>query len=83
MSGYLIRLVMRGRETSETQSMQPFVRTTSPVAERDQRIGMVGFEGFELGEASLPKQAQKPELSRGTFFNRQCHPVSRRPVRQG
>jgi hypothetical protein len=33
--------------------MQPLVRSTSPVAERDQRIGMIGFEGFELGESSL------------------------------
>ena len=53
MSGYLMRLVMRGRETSEAQSIQPFVRSTSLVAERDQRIGMMGFEGFEFGEASV------------------------------
>lgn len=53
MSGYLMRLAMRGHETSEAQSMQPFVRTTSPVAERDQRIGMMGFEGFEPGETSF------------------------------
>jgi hypothetical protein len=30
-----------------------FVRTTSPVAEHDQRIGMMRFEGFEFGEASV------------------------------
>jgi hypothetical protein len=33
--------------------MQPFVRTTSPVAEHDQRIGMMRLEGFEFGEASV------------------------------
>ena len=29
--------------------MQPFVRSTSPIAEQDQRIGMRGMEGFEFG----------------------------------
>ena len=53
MSGYLMRLVMRGRAAGEAQPLQPFVRSTSPVAERDQRIGMIGFEGFEFGEASV------------------------------
>lgn len=48
-----MRLVMRGRETSEAQPIQPFVRTTSPVAEHDQRIGMMRLEGFEFGEASV------------------------------
>jgi hypothetical protein len=31
--------------------MQPFVRSNSPVAERDQRIGMTGFEEFKFGES--------------------------------
>lgn len=53
VSGYLMRLVTRGRVAAEGQSMQPLVRSTSPVAERDQRIGMMGFEGFDLGESSL------------------------------
>lgn len=48
-----MRLVTRGRVAAGGQSMQPFVRSTSPVAERDQRIGMMGFEGFDLGESSL------------------------------
>jgi hypothetical protein len=49
MSGYLMRLVTR---TPMGRSMQPFVRSTSPVAERDQRIGMTGFEGFELDDST-------------------------------
>jgi hypothetical protein len=53
VSGYLMRLAMRGRETSEVQCIQPFVRTTSPVAQHDQRIGMMRFAGFEFGEASV------------------------------
>lgn len=64
MSGYLMRLVMRGRETSGAQSMQPVVRTTSPVAERDQRIGMMGFEGFELGEASFAEPGSEAGAER-------------------
>ena len=52
MSGYLMRLVMRGRAAGEARPLQPFVRSTSPIAERDQRIGMMDFEGVELGEAS-------------------------------
>jgi|GEM_PF-3097553 len=56
MSGYLMRLTLRGRVAGEAQSLQPFVRSASPVAERDQRIGMTGFEGFEFGEA-LPAKA--------------------------
>jgi hypothetical protein len=35
------------------QSMQPSVRSTSPIAEHDQRTGMMGFEGFEPGDASF------------------------------
>ena len=61
MSGYLMRLVMRGRAASEAQSIQPFVRSTSPVAERDQRIGMMGLEGFEFGAASLAEAGSEQE----------------------
>ena len=61
MSGYLMRLVTRGRETS-AQPVQPFVRSTSPVAERDQRIGMMGFEGFEFGEAGLETGAEQGDI---------------------
>ncbi len=53
VSGYLMRLVTRGRAAAEGQSVQPLVRSTSPIAERDQRVGMMGFEGVDLGESSL------------------------------
>jgi hypothetical protein len=68
MSRYLMRLVMRGREISEAQSMQPFVRTTSPVAEHDQRIGMMGFEGFEPGEASLAEAGLETGAEQGDML---------------
>ena len=51
MSSYLNRLAKRGQVTSEPQVLQPFVRSTSPIAEQDQRIGMAGFEDIEFGVA--------------------------------
>lgn len=69
MSGYLMRLATRGRETSEMQSMQPFVRTSSPVAEHDQRIGMTGFEGFEPGEASFADVGSEAGAEQGNILH--------------
>lgn len=70
MSGYLMRLVLRTRAAGATQPLQPFVRSASPIAELDQRIGIPGFEklnashsspvetasaaGFEYGEVLQP-----------------------------
>jgi hypothetical protein len=42
--------------------MQPFVRSTSPVAERDQRIGMTGFEEFKFGESPFATADSEAEL---------------------
>ena len=69
MSGYLDRLVSRSRGAGEVQPLQPFVRSASPVAERDQRIGMTGFQGFEFGEpllaeadsGAVPERADPPQ----------------------
>jgi hypothetical protein len=44
--------------------MQPFVRSTSPVAERDQRIGMTGFEEFEFGESPFATADSEAELEK-------------------
>lgn len=62
MSGYLMRLIMRTRASGAGQLMQPSVRSTSPVAERDQRIGMMGMEGFEFGESSFAEVASEAGL---------------------
>ena len=42
--------------------MQPFVRSTSPVAEHDQRIGMTDFEEFEFGESPFATADSEAEL---------------------
>ena len=67
MSRHLTRLATRGRETSEMQSMQPFVRSTSPIAEHDQRTGMMGFEGFEPGEA-FAEVSSEPGAEQGDIL---------------
>ena len=76
MSGYLMRLVMRGRGIHEAQSMQPFVRTTSPVVERDQRIGMMSLAGFELGETSFPAWGSEARAEQGDMLQPQVPPSS-------
>jgi hypothetical protein len=62
MSEYLKRLVTR---TRMVQPMQPFVRSTSPVAERDQRIGMTDFEGFELDDPASARSDSEPGFEQG------------------
>lgn len=53
MSGYLSRMATRTQAGGRESSLQPIVRSASPIAERDQRIGMAGFDGFEFGGPSL------------------------------
>src|SRR5918992_6226009 len=53
---------MRTRAAGEAQSMQPLVRSTSPVAEHDQRIGMTDFEEFEFGESPFATADSEAEL---------------------
>jgi len=62
VSGYLMRSIMRTRAADAGQLMQPFVRSTSPVAEQDQRIGMMGMEGFEFGASSFAEVASEAGL---------------------
>ena len=64
MSGYLMRLAMRGHETSEAQSMQPFVRTTSPVAERD--LPLAAAAERLRGKPGRPRKAPAGHTSRHT-----------------
>jgi hypothetical protein len=53
MSDYLMRVLGRARGGDEAQPLQPFLRSTSPIAEHDQRIGMSGFDGDGGGDTSL------------------------------
>jgi len=59
VNGYLMRVIMRTRAATAGQCMQPFVRSTSPVAEWDQRIGMMGVEGVEFDESLLSEAASE------------------------
>lgn len=76
MSGYLQRLVARVRPTPES-SVQPFVHTRSPIAARDQRIGLPGFEAAA---------ANSPEATGGQEIHGAARPVAARawshPLRQ-
>lgn len=51
MSGYLSRLVMRSQPLRTAPTLRPFVRSKSPIAEQDQRLGV---DGFDTAGASLP-----------------------------
>jgi len=62
VSGYLMRLIRRTRAAEAGQCMQPLVRSTSPVAEWDQRIGMMDVEGMEFDESSLTAAALETGL---------------------
>lgn len=44
MSGYLSRLVMRSQTNQLASPLQPFIRSTSPIAQQDQRLGLSGYE---------------------------------------
>lgn len=53
MSDYLTRLAMRNREGEDLHPLRPFVRSTSPIAEHDQRVGMADPDDFERVGAPL------------------------------
>jgi hypothetical protein len=57
VSEYLSRLATRARVSNERQLLRPFVRSTSPIAAHDQRIGMAAAEGFKTVGAS-PDQSR-------------------------
>jgi hypothetical protein len=59
MSRYLSRLITRSQSKAESQPLRPFVRSTSPIAEQDQRLGVAGFEAADT--AMLPH----PEINTG------------------
>ncbi|HEX5732110.1 MAG TPA: hypothetical protein VF131_04665 [Blastocatellia bacterium] len=52
MSGYLKRLAARSLGDSQSATVLPVVRSRSPIAEEDQRIGTPGFGRPGFGDAS-------------------------------
>ena len=51
MNGYLKRLATRGGVESTATGVRPLVRSRSPIAAQDQRIGMPGFGSPSLDQA--------------------------------
>jgi hypothetical protein len=64
MSGYLNRLIMRAQSAHESQFLRPSVRSTSPIAEHDQRLGVAGFENIEHGVSLLADVSTDQELGK-------------------
>ena len=77
MSGYLKRLATRSLADSQSATVLPLVRSRSPIADEDQRIGTPGFggPGFEndasldatLDDASTPAAIPSLQISRPTL----------------
>jgi hypothetical protein len=68
VSEYLSRLATRARERDETQLLRPFVRSSSPIAAHDQRIGMAVAEGFEtVGAPPDQSRSESATASLGEF----------------
>lgn len=71
---YLNRLIRRTQGADQPQSLQPFVRSTSPIAEQDQRLGMANFDnsvfpvtevgtGQDWREIEEGKETVTPEIT--------------------
>ena len=68
MSEYLTRLVTRARESDARQLLRPSVRSSSPIAAHDQRIGMTVAESFEsVGAPPDPTRSEGATGSLGEF----------------
>lgn len=63
MSGYLQRLIQRTPAAISTQPLSPFVRSASPIAEQDQRLGVRGFESADLSRSIAPTDPDAPPLT--------------------
>jgi hypothetical protein len=74
MSGYLSRLITRSQSKAESQPLRPFVRSTSPIAEQDQRLGVAGFETVDT--AMLPQ----PEINTGDLTPTEGAPTVATPA---
>ena len=53
MSDYLTRLATRSREGEDLHPLRPSVRSTSPIVEHDQRVGMTDADDLERVGAAL------------------------------
>ncbi len=62
MSGYLNRLIRRTQAANESQFLRPFVRSMSPSAEHDQRLGVPGFEDAENSISTLADAGTDQDL---------------------
>lgn len=60
MSGYLTRVAMRAQSAHRGAEVAPLVRSTSPVVDHDQRLGVEGFEGVE--PTFVPGDEREPML---------------------
>jgi hypothetical protein len=54
MTGYLGRLISHTTSQVDESRLQPALRSQSPIAEMDQRIGLAGFEGLTPGSGPVP-----------------------------
>ena len=53
MDGYLMRLV---NPNIAPARVQPVIRSASPIAQEDQRVGMSGFDTISMQASSLPDE---------------------------
>jgi hypothetical protein len=74
VSGYLTRLATRVHGSDERQLLRPSARSSSPIAEHDQRIGMAGSEGFELVGAPPDQTRSEVEGEQLAEFQSQSRP---------
>jgi hypothetical protein len=75
VSAYLSRLLARGRPADGTGSLQPFVRSRSPIAEHDQRIGIPGLEAIGT-DGSSPDEARTEPMPPQRTMPEPLPPVS-------
>lgn len=71
MSDYLTRLATRNREGEDLHPLRPFVRSTSPIAEHDQRVGMTDTDDLERMGAPLDSAVHEdPSRAEGEVTTR-------------
>lgn len=69
MSTYLSRLATRGCPTGGAVALKPFIRSRSPIADRDQRIGVAGMEGVGSNlSSSLDEAHTEPAPPPGAMY---------------
>lgn len=63
MSGYLTRLIPRERKSGEAPPLLPVVRSVSPIARHDQRIGALEVESYALvGASTAPSEPEQDSI---------------------